>query len=731
MRRISIPFMSQKLAIGLKGRSIFAVLALGVTIAAAVGYIGFRTAREGLIRATEERLTLVSDRRASMVAEIFEGARRAVDTIAANAVVTRALTDFQGLGTLDDADRATLRAFFAEGKDLTARLSRDGTGQKSLNSWKHNLYSLRHSQYHSMFRAVIEQGGVDDVLLVDSNNNVIYTASKYQDFLQNIQAPELSQSGLAEVVKAARANTGVTVGVDFARYGSAEQEPSAFIARAVGVPSAAGDKAAPVAVVRLSASTIDRVLIPRTGLGSRGASFLIGNDFILRNRMPDGVTGELLATRVDTDATRGALAGQHGFAEYLSHEDKRVFGYYQSIDGIGTRYALIVEQPVDEALAAISDIGRSMWYGAAGAMVFAALGAFILGWSIATPIGTLTKTLEDIARGNLDRDIDGGSRRDEIGSIARAVAGIRDLVRAEAAQRDTQREEARTAKEEERRALLSTIAKDIESTVGSVVGTIAKASETLETSARRVTELTSKSQSRGQAVASSAALVDENIERMAHETDGLHGSIERIAEIVALSSTGVEQSSLQVKKTVTIVSQLTNCVDKIGQVTNLIEMIAQQTNLLALNATIEAARAGEAGKGFAVVAAEVKGLANQTSKATDVVTAQIEEMRVSTQTVVGAIGDINKVIAEIASAVSRVSTATEEQRTVTSNIAQNAMLIRQNTTTSAGHIADINQAIEDTDAAANAVMAESIALRKEAASLTNRLQGLLSQIRAA
>lgn len=126
-----------------------------------------------------------------------------------------------------------------------------------------------------------------------------------------------------------------------------------------------------------------------------------------------------------------------------------------------------------------------------------------------------------------------------------------------------------------------------------------------------------------QAIAESTYMVAESSKQM--EIEAEKGNV-----VVSIVINKMDSINFHVEESNKIIHSLGDHSKNIGQIIEVITGIASQTNLLALNAAIEAARAGEQGKGFAVVAAEVKKLAEQSSKAANEISTLIKVIQTAT-----------------------------------------------------------------------------------------------------
>jgi methyl-accepting chemotaxis protein len=348
---------------------------------------------------------------------------------------------------------------------------------------------------------------------------------------------------------------------------------------------------------------------------------------------------------------------------------------------------------------------------------------------ICRPIVDITASMSRLAGGDASGETPASDRRDEIGAMAAAVQVFKDnMIRADhlaaeqSAQNDTKMRRAR---------MLDDLTRSFEAKVSELVSGLSSSSATMETTARSMLSTATANNRQAGIVAGASEQTSANVQMVASATEELTSSITEISRQVAQSTEISARAVENARRTGDTARSLAAGTQKIGDVVTLIQNIAAQTNLLALNATIEAARAGEAGRGFAVVASEVKSLAGQTAKATTEISEQVAAIQGASDETVAAIRSVVDVITEINQIGSAIASAIEEQGSATKEIARNVQQAAQGTQEVTSNISGVQQAADNTGAAATQVLGAAEQLSRQSNDLASQVDRFLADVRAA
>lgn len=146
----------------------------------------------------------------------------------------------------------------------------------------------------------------------------------------------------------------------------------------------------------------------------------------------------------------------------------------------------------------------------------------------------------------------------------------------------------------------------------------------------------------------SVTAIDKLAQQVDQQTRSVHEITNKTNQQMQHAAQQIESLNLATQATkqaghnsLAAIQTLNSNMDSVEGIVTSIHHIADQTNLLALNAAIEAARAGEKGRGFAVVADEVRNLSKKTQHALEQISAFLNQLNLSSQSLEHDINDIN------------------------------------------------------------------------------------------
>jgi class 3 adenylate cyclase len=469
-------------SLGFQSKLLVMLLAVSITSVLIAAVLGYVSGTNSLRNAEFQRLIQLRESRDREIQAYFDGVTSAATVLThSNAAIT-AMKDFTGAfadlqkaplppGAKEAVDRYYTDVFEkrleeGSGGSADAALYRPTSNAqtylqslytvpakgnvngaaKILDAGDPSAWTKLNANYHPFFSDFATRFHFYDVLLIDTDGNIVYSDQKEVDLGANVNSGPYKNTKLAEGFRKAM----LAASVDDVIYEDFEEYVPSYGAASPWVFTPIGDSGGKYGVLalQLSVDEINRVMTGdrgwvKDGLGETGETYLAGPDRLMRsvsrqllvnpqkyltdvvaNGTPEAVaerqveTGDsVLLQPVNTNAVNLALSGQTGTTTAKSYLGPESLLAYAPLKLPGLNWVIVAKINRSEAFAPVYAFARNVALSTGAIVLGVCLLAMLFARILTAPVKRLVAAVQRVSGGELGVTVPVTSR-DEFGELA-------------------------------------------------------------------------------------------------------------------------------------------------------------------------------------------------------------------------------------------------------------------------------------------------------------------------